>query len=67
MGGAVFEKGAHRIVRQVTVDREKLEKIVEILEIPEADRAQIISDTEAIHIYVAAPRPRARGRTRQRK
>ena len=26
MGGAVFEKGAHRIVRQVTVDREKLEK-----------------------------------------
>jgi len=57
MGGAVFEKGAHRIVRQVTVDREKLEKIVEILEIPEADRAQIISDTEAIHIYVAAPRP----------
>lgn len=64
MGGAVFEKGAHRVVRQVTVDRDKLRRIAEVLDIPEAELDQVIAETEAIHIYVGPPPPRPSRRRR---
>jgi hypothetical protein len=64
MGGAVFEKGAHKIVRQVIVDRDKLRRIAEILEIEEAELEQVVSETEAIHIYVGEP-PRRPSRRRR--
>jgi hypothetical protein len=67
MGGIVFKKGTFRIVRQVIVDRERLERIAEVLDIPEAERDQVISGTESIQIYVGAPPSPPTRRRPQRK
>ena len=42
-------------VRQVTIDRQKLEQIADILGMSPAERQQIASGAEAMHIRSARP------------
>jgi len=69
---AVVRGGTFNIVRQVIVDGETLERIAELLGIPEAERGRVISGA----IYISpppsspgggAPPSPPSGRRRQRK
>jgi len=51
MAGCIIITGDSHIVRQITVDEATLDRVAEALGIPQADRSQFISNTEAIHIY----------------
>jgi hypothetical protein len=54
----VIESGTFKIVRRVHVTAEKLRIIAELLDIPEAERGQLISGT----VYIESAPPRARRR-----
>lgn len=51
MGGCVIETANRHIVHRIPIDRQKLEQIADILGIPQADRAEILSGGESIHVY----------------
>lgn len=55
MGCFVDFTGGTQTVRQVTIDRQKLEQIADILGMSPAERLQIVSGAETIHIHSAAP------------
>jgi hypothetical protein len=59
MTGSVPPRGTHRIVRHVTRDKAKLEKIADILRIPKAERGKLHM-VELHTITSAAPAPRKR-------
>jgi hypothetical protein len=56
MGGCVIKTGNRQIVHKMPIDRQKLEQIADILGIPHADRTEILSGGESIHVY-AGTRP----------
>jgi len=56
MGGCVIRTGNRQILHKMPIDRQKLEQIADILGIPHADRAEILSSGESIHVY-AGTRP----------
>jgi hypothetical protein len=59
MTGSVPPKGTHRIVRHVTRDKAKLNRIADILEIPRAERGQLhMVELHTITKAKAAPRKR---------
>lgn len=73
MGGCVIRTGNRQIVHKISIDRQKLDQIADILGIPQADRDEIIARGESIHVYAGArptpgaPRTPPSGARRQRK
>jgi hypothetical protein len=51
MGGIVIKTGNRQIVHKMPIDRQKLDQIADILGIPQADRTEILSHGESIHVY----------------
>jgi hypothetical protein len=60
MGGCVITTGNRHIVHKMRINRQKLEQIADILGISQAERHEILSGGESIHVYAGArPTPGA--------
>jgi hypothetical protein len=62
MGGYIIRKGGSHSVRQVIIDRQKLDQIADILGIPQGpERDEILSGAESIQIFTGPPTPGSSG------
>jgi hypothetical protein len=55
MGGMIVHKGHTHHVRQVHIDKKKLEEIADLLGIPQAERERILEGAVSIHIFTGSP------------